>query len=318
MGINRISSGLITTLSVTQIHNNLSILAKLQTKVSSGKNILKPSDDPVGLTRILDLANTLKTDERYARNLNDALDELKVADTAISGMTSLLHRAKELAVQGANATNSQAGRDAIAKEIDGIINQLITLGNTNIGGKFIFAGNRTTADPFSRTGDDVVYSGTPPTEDYQRLVEVSRGMTSPINVNGETLLGAVTTVANGAPPPPIVIDSGSGIFRTLMQLKLNLQDGDLDGVRQRLDEMDTDLKNILSRQAEIGATMNRFESTLSRIESRKATFTEQYAAIQNVDMAKTISDLTFQESVYQASLGVAARVIQPSLMSFLQ
>ena len=64
MSINRVTSMLLSQQSVYYLSNNLSLLSKTQEKLSSQQNINRASDDPVGLTRILDLNNTLRTDQR--------------------------------------------------------------------------------------------------------------------------------------------------------------------------------------------------------------------------------------------------------------
>lgn len=319
MGINRITSGFLTDQSVGFLNNNLRILSGLQEKLSSGQNINQPSDDPVGLTRILDLSNTLGADERFSRNIEAALAEVNVVDSVLSNMTGLLHRAKELAVQGANYTNNQDGMDAIALEIDEIINQMVQMGNTNIGGKYVFGGKQTSTPPFDRPAgsDDVNYSGNAPATAWQRPVEISRGVELEINLNGENLLGQVQTITP-APVPPVFSAGSGGVLKTLMELKLDLEAGDQDEIRVRLDELDVDLNNILSQQSRIGSIANRLELTLSRLDERKAVFTRQFADIQNIDMPKLISDMNFQESVFQTSLATTARVLQSSLLDFLR
>lgn len=323
MSINRITSGFLSDQSINLLNNNLSVLSRLQEKISSGRNINRPSDDPVGLTRILDLSNTLRTDDRYNRNIEDAIAEVNTTDKALGSMVDLIHRAQELATQGANFSNNQSGRDAIALEIDQIINQLVQLGNTDINGKYIFAGMRTGAPPFSRAvgSDDIVYAGTPPAEDWQRTVEISRGIELPININGETMLGQVGVTA-AAPLPPTFNAGSGGLFKTLIELKIDLQAaGDpnqLQEIRLRLDELSTDMNNVSAMQAVIGSVSNRLELTSGRIDERKSILTKQYAEIQEIDMPKTIADLNYQQNVFEASLGVTARMMQTSLMDFLR
>ncbi len=319
MGINRITSGFLTDQSVGFLNNNLRTLSKIQEKLSSGQNINQPSDDPVGLTRILDLSNTLGADSRYARNIEAALAEVSVVDSVLGNMTEMIHRAKELAVQGANYTNNQDGLNAIALEIDEIIKQMVQLGNTNIGGKYVFGGKQTSAPPFDRPAgsNDVNYSGNDPATAWQRRVEISRGVEIEINLNGENLLGQVQTITP-APPPPVFSAASHGVLKTLMELKLDLEAGDQDEIRARLDELDVDLNNILAQQSRIGSITNRLELTLSWIDERKAVFTRQFADIQNIDMPKLISDLNFQETVFQTSLATTARVLQASLLDFLR
>lgn len=321
MGINRITSSLMSNQALNYLGKNLSLLTSMQEKISSGQNINKPSDDPIGLTRILDLSNTLKTDARYSSNIQDALSEVNTADTVINNMVELVQRAQELATQGANFTNNQDGRNAIALEIDQLISQLVQLGNTDISGKYLFGGFKTDTPPFTRTGDDISYNGTPTTESWQRSLDISRGVQITTNINGDDLLGQVGVTAAGPPLPSTFSASSHGLFKTLIDLKLDLQaSGDpnqLTEIRNRLDELTTDLNTVLSKQAIIGSASNRLEVTQGRLDERKSVLTKQYASIQDIDMAKTIADLNQQQNVFQASLTVTGRLLQTSLLNYL-
>jgi flagellar hook-associated protein 3 FlgL len=314
MSLNRVSSVNLTNQSVHYLSNNYQIMSRIQERISSGKNITRPSHDPVGLTRILDISSTLRADERFKLNIDNAISEVNTADTAMKGMTELLHRAKELAVQGASATNSGQELNSLAQEVNALINQFVQLGNTRLSNQYIFSGMRTDTETFNRVGDTVTFSGTAPAEDYQRIVEIGQGIELPLNINGESLLGSVTV----APGPPAAVTGGSGVFRTLMTLKLGLEQNDKVTVRNSIDSIQTDLNTVLANQAIIGATANRLELTQERISARKVDLTKQFSGIQEIDLAKSISDLSFQEAVFNASLGVAGRVLQTSLLNFLR
>jgi flagellar hook-associated protein 3 FlgL len=316
MSISRVTTSYMQNQALSYLNRNMSLLSSLQQTMSSGQNINRPSDDPVGLTRILALSNTLKTDERYGNNVQDSVAEANTADAAIDSMVGLIQRAQELTTQAANFTNNQDGRNAIGLEIDQIISQLVQLGNTDIGGKYIFGGYRTDTPPFTRTGDDVTYSGNPTTESWQRNVEIARGVQLTINVNGQEMLGGSTVNAG----PPVTV-TGSGLFQTLAQLKLNLQDSasptQLDDIRTRLDQLTTDLNTVLSKQAVIGAVSNRLTLTQDRIDERKSILTQQFASIQDIDMPTTIANINQQQNVFEASLQVTGRLMQTSLLNFL-
>lgn len=323
MGINRITSSFLSRQSVFWLNQNLSMLSETQTKLSSNQNINKPSDDPVGLTRILDLTNTLRTDERYKKNVEDAISEVNTADTVMTNMVTLIQRAQELTTQAANFTNNQDGRQAIALEIDQIINQLVQLGNTDIGGKYIFGGMKTNTPPFTRIGDDIIYNGTPATQSWQRTVEVSRGVQLTVNVNGAELLGSVQVTTAGPPLPPVFAAGSQGIFKTLIELKQDLINGDgepnqLSEISARLDDLTNDMTTILGKQAVIGAVGNRLDLTQGRIEERKSILTQHYSSIQDINLPETIANLNYQQNVLQASLSVSARIMQTSLIDFLR
>jgi flagellar hook-associated protein 3 FlgL len=322
MGINRITSPLMTNQSLYYLANNQAHLAAMQKKLSAGQNINKPSDDPIGLTRILDLSNTIRTDDRYVENIKDAQSEANTSDTVLNNMAELIQRAQELATQGANFTNNQDGRNAIALEIDQIINQLVQLGNTDISGKYLFGGFKTDTPPFSRTGDDIIYNGTPVTENWQRNLEISRGIQLTSNINGDNLLGQVQVATAGPPLPPAFSASSHGLFKTLIELKQDLQGaGDpnqLTEIRARLDDLTVDLNTVLSNQAIVGSVTNRLDITQSRLEERKSVLTQQYASIQDIDMPSLIANMNQQQNLFEASLSVTSRILQTSLLDYLR
>lgn len=312
--INRISSAYSTDQAVYYMNNNLLSLSQLQQKISSGHNINTPADNPVGLTQILNLSNALSADERYTQNITAATTETGEADSVMSQMTDIINQAKQLATEGANFDNNQTGLNALADQVDEMISQMVQLGNTNVAGKYIFGGMVTNQPPFTRVGDNVTYSGTPPTESFARPVEISQNVTVNVNVNGQNLLGN-DTVTN--PATPTFSASSGGVFQTLVELKLNLQNGQTDQVRQRIDDLSNDLNTVLTQQTQVGAIENQLTMTQNRINDRKTTLTQQYSDIQTVNMPEAISNLNAEQDTFQASLGVAARVLQTSILNYL-
>lgn len=322
MGIGRITNNMLSNRSTSHLNNNLSILSSLQEKLASGQNILKASDDPVGLTRVLDLSNSIRTDEQFKKNISAALSEAKSSDAAISNMVDIVHRVQEITTQAANFTNNQDGRTAIALEVDELINQLVQLGNTDIGGKYVFSGFQTDTPPYSRVGDDIIYSGTPATSTWQRSVEISKGVETTINVIGQNLLGQVQVTTAGPPLPPTFSAGSSGLFRTMIELKQDLEaagaPNQLTEIRARLDELTTDMNTLLNNQAVLGAVSNRLSLTETRLEDRKAILTQEYSQLQDVDMPKVISNLQQQQNTFDASLSVAGRILQSSLLNYIR
>jgi flagellar hook-associated protein 3 FlgL len=312
-GSGRIPTSFLSSQSVSLLQTNMRKLADIREELASGQRVNRPSDDPVAWTRILDLQNTLKFNDRYMSNVDDALSEVQITDSVLQQTVDLVQRSVELATQGANASINTQGRLAIAQEVDLMIDQVVQLGNTNVGGNYIFSGKWTDIPPFARTGDTVAYTGMPTTQNVQRKVEISRGIQISINLDGDSVMGSVTTAAG----PPPTVTGGSGLLRTLVQLKLDLQADNPTAIRQRLDELHTSLANVQSGSSQIGAITNRLSATQSRLEQNKATLTQNFAALQEVDLPKAITDLKYQQSIYDASMGVTARTIQRTIMDYL-
>jgi hypothetical protein len=107
---------------------------------------------------------------RYLQSLSSTQGQFQTADSALSSVIAELTRALTLAVQGANGTQSDAGRAAIAAELQGIQDQLVSLGNTSFQGTPLFAGTQTGSPPFVKDNtfpSGVRYDGNDATNNVQ-------------------------------------------------------------------------------------------------------------------------------------------------------
>lgn len=302
MSIGRIATGFQAQQSNQWLQQSQITLNRLQEKASLGKNIVRASDDPLGLTQLMTVTRSMNEDEQYIENINTGISELQSTDAAITQMIEIVQRASELGTQGANVTTGASGMATLGKEVDLLINQMVQLGNFQLGDNYLFGGVITNTPPFSRALDVVTYSGTPNTEAFQRQVDVSKQASLTINIGGDTLLG----------------DTTAGIFKTLVDLKNALNAGNTTLTRDQLDLLKTDLGNLLASQATMGATLNQLNSTLERTQTRQESSSQLYGEIQNVDLPELVTNLRFQEQVNEASLGVMARILPQSLFNFLR
>src|SRR3954451_22944052 len=101
-------------------------IAHSQAQLSSGKRIQQPSDDPFGTSRALAFRAALASNKQYQANASDGAAWLDAADTALGGISSIVQRARDLVVRGANTTNGAASNASIAAEIDQLIESVKT------------------------------------------------------------------------------------------------------------------------------------------------------------------------------------------------
>lgn len=147
-------------------------LLRSQEQVSSGLKILTPSDDAVGAVRASDIESNRAVLQQYRDNATIAEAQLGLAETALGGVNNLLQRASELAIQSANATNSDQSRGAIAVELRERLNELVDLANSrDASGEFVFGGYQVSGQPFALAGGIVSYSG----DQGQRQLQVGEG-----------------------------------------------------------------------------------------------------------------------------------------------
>ncbi|MFP5113105.1 flagellar hook-associated protein FlgL [Bacillaceae bacterium C204] len=270
---------------------------RLQEQVSSGRTINKPSDNPVTAVRSMFYRSSLNEIDQYKRNADDGISWMTSTDESLDEVTSVLQRVRELTVQGANGTNSETDRYAIAEEINQLKEHLGEISNSQIAGKYIFAGSDVKTPPYNSATNEFSNTNTEKLE-----LVVGQNNTVQINVHG-------TDVFNN--------DGAGGIFKVLLDIVADFQSPNASS-SDHLTQLDSQLDNVLKERSELGARMNRMELSISRLEGLEVSTTRLLSGEEDVDMAEVITNLKTQENVQRAALSVGARIIQPSLVDFLR
>ena len=153
-----------TTLANIQQYN--ARLLQTYEEASSGRRLHRPSDDPTGTRRVLDLRGTLSSLEQFKSQRVVTTSLLEGTDTALQNVETLLLSAKGLALRGVNDTLGPEQRATLASEVGGLLHQAIALGNSDVNGRYLFAGQANDQPPFSEqatatsTGRTATPSGT--------------------------------------------------------------------------------------------------------------------------------------------------------------
>ena len=159
----RITMKELTKQMVLVVSDRYADLSKLQEQLSTGKRLLRPSDQPVDTANDIKLKTQLAEQTQFHTNIQDGLSFMNVTDTAMQSMNTIMQRLRELAVQGSSDTLSAIDRVSIGQECDQLFRQLITLTNTNYKGDYVFGGTQSKITPFpmlqSSAGSAADYTG---------------------------------------------------------------------------------------------------------------------------------------------------------------
>jgi flagellar hook-associated protein 3 FlgL len=123
-------------------------LSKIQEQLSTGKQLMRPSDNPTDVANDLKLRTTTAIMEQNGKNISDGLNFMQVSDTAMQSMNTIVQRLRELAVQGSSDTVGSTERIYIQQEQNQLFRQIVGLVNTNYKGDFIFGGTQSKIQPF--------------------------------------------------------------------------------------------------------------------------------------------------------------------------
>lgn len=146
----RVSQQMLFNTYVSNMNRSLTDLVDTNIQAQTQKKVNKPSDDPVGMARILDHRETLATVKQYRNNIDTAKGWLSLSDTTLTQVSTMVTRAKELAEQGASGTLTDDNREQISYEARQLFQQLISLSNTEYEGKSIYSGHKVDQNAFEQ------------------------------------------------------------------------------------------------------------------------------------------------------------------------
>lgn len=142
-----------------------------QTKLmeqSDGSRLHRPSDDSVNYSKFLRYQNTDTENDQFQSNVKTGISWMKTADAAMSNMKDLLTTIHEKTVQAATDTNGTTDIQAIGKDVIAKIRELVSLGNTQQGDRYMFAGQSDLTQPFTITSAKVDRGLTKTLDDPQK------------------------------------------------------------------------------------------------------------------------------------------------------
>jgi flagellar hook-associated protein 3 FlgL len=290
----RITPQMTARRTMGNLQRNIEAINRLQDKMSSMKQLRRPSDSPVATVSALHYRSDLGRNEQLTRNIDDGLTWLNLADSALSSIVDQVHRVRDLSVQGRNATSDAGAREAFAMEIDRIRDGIIGLANTKNLDRAIFGGTAAGGVAYDPGGN---YVGTSAAVDRT----VAPGVRVQVNVNGDEVFGT----------------PGNDLFTALSRISHALRTNPSD-LEAEVANLDTRLQGIQNSQASIGARTRRLETMKDRNDTDGITLKQSLSQVEDVDLAQVTLELKLQEVAYQAALSTTARVIQPSLVDFLR
>ncbi|MCL1917097.1 MAG: flagellar hook-associated protein FlgL [Peptococcaceae bacterium] len=317
----RITQNMMTNNLLRNLSNSGTRMIDLQNQLASGARINKPSDDPVGVEIAMRLKSTLSSMQQWKQNVSEGITYMRSTEGVLDGMTSMMHRLRELAVQGANGATTPDDRLKIEQEVGQLIKQFEQSANSQFNGRYIFSGTR--SDHEFIVSGSVAWNGV--TEQAELTwggngkpinIEVGPGLLIDISVNGRDLYG----IEDGPPQT-------SQLLTTLYRLSEALKDpSKVDEIGAILgNEDDPDpytltavTNNLLAVRGDLGARSNRLENIEKQLETNFLNVQISLSTVADVDMAEAILQLKSVQNIYQAALAVGAQIIQPSLVDFMR
>ncbi|CAH1193004.1 Flagellin [Paenibacillus plantiphilus] len=274
-------------------------ISSWQDKLATGQRIHRPGDDPVGIGYLMRYDSELNRTEEFLENARTGNGWLRTMDSLMLQTSDVLKRARVLTQQASTGTVPADAREQIASEIRQLREQLVTIGNSDYSGRYLFNGQKTDTAPYTVAGAE-----TEETDDGVYYLSVSASVTVPVSITGEKIFGAAGASDN--------------VFKVLNDIANHLDTNNQTALLQDLSLIDDSSDRLSKSWAEIGARMNRFDLVENHLLDEKGGLKQLRSEVGDVDMTEAITELKLKENVLQAALSTGARIMQVSLIDFIR
>jgi len=268
-------------------------------ELATGRRVNQLSDDPAAAANLVANHDQSSSDDQYLQNLGSLQSKFQTADSALSNVVTVLNRALTLGTEGANGTLTDANRQSIVVEVQGLLSQLVNLGNTSYQGAHLFSGTAVNTVPFAydSSTNTVTYSG----NSGNTSVTLDNNNTIPGNVSGDQLLQ----------------NPGGSAFGALQDLVSSLQSG--NGIGSAVTEIQNAISQVGAKRVVYDNGLNQIELSESFLNQDKIDLSTQENTLVGIDAATATSDFAQASISNTAILTATSRILNmPNLLSLLK
>ncbi|NPV48497.1 MAG: hypothetical protein HPY69_16275 [Armatimonadetes bacterium] len=278
-------------------------LGKLHQQLSAGKRVCELSDDPVAASRVARAHTALSELGSRRFVIREAQQLLGAADAALADMGQALQRCHDLSLRAMSPQLGQGERLALAQEVRYLSTTLMAAGNASVQGTYIFAGTQTNTQPF-RTSDisglPVAYLGNHQAPVYH----LSSTQSLPAGFTGAELFN-YPDAAGQRPLGTVDTD----VFSLLADLADSIERGDGGRVSELSGQVNACHEHVVGLRGQAGVMVQRCEWFTSACDATETRLRELLAQEEDLDIAAAITDLSAEQTAYQALLGMTARML---------
>ncbi|WP_373497771.1 flagellar hook-associated protein FlgL [Desulfococcus sp.] len=295
----RVTNRMMTDAVSANMHKQSERLLSLQETASTGKKVLRPSDDPLTAGRILEYRADISATDQYLTNITHAETRMEMTEDVLETMNGFIETLWGFAADP--SSRSPLDRSTAADHIRDLKEQVRQLANSRHGGGYLFAGHLTDEPPFP---DDNTYAG----DAGEASIIIGKGMDMKINTPGSELFA-------------VGPDGRVALFAALDELEAAYRQDPFDpsAVTEETAATILDAVNQVKEiRAGNAARLSRMGSARNFLEGIRPRLATVLADAEDADVSAAIVEMKLQETAYETALQTASRVIQPTLLDFLQ
>ena len=322
----------ITNTSMIRTHlydtqQNLSNMNKLNQQITTGKVINKVSDDPQKAIKIMNMNNEIKYTEKYNSNIDETVGWMNTSDSSLETIGNILVEIKETILKVGNGTYSQNEMKSLNADMNEKIKQLSDTLNSTYGGKYMFGGSNVDDAPIKVTTDanGVVKLEFNKDKNGQILPNTDNlktDISSGVNIDYNVSVGEIFNTKDANGNNMNLLDE----INNLSKLMNDIVNGDEKTSSTAKDtllndtkgKIDTLFDHVLTKRTSLGVKVSTAEKIKEANDDNLVTMKDILCKEQDTDVVDAFIKLQSAELVYQASIKVGSKLMQPTVLDYIR
>ena len=322
----------ITNASMVRSHlydtqNNLTNMSKINQQISTGKVINTVSDDPHKAIKIMNINNEIKYTEKYNYNIDESVGWMNTTDGALDNVGNLLGEIKETILKVGNGTYSQNEMKSLNEDMNEKIKQLADTLNSTHGGKYLFGGSSVDDAPITviENPDGTVkleFSKDKNGQTIPNTDDLKTDISSGINIDYNISVGEILNIKDGNGNTVNLLDE----INNLSTLMNDIANGDEQTAAKAKEtllndtkgKIDTLFDHVVNERTSLGVRVSTAEKIKELNDEDILNIQDVLSKTQDTDVVEKFIELKSAEMIYQASIQVGAKLIQPTILDYIR
>lgn len=322
----------ITNASMVRSHlydtqNNLTNMSKINQQISTSKVINTVSDDPHKAIKIMNINNEIKYTEKYNYNIDESVGWMNTTDGALDNVGNLLGEIKETILKVGNGTYSQNEMKSLNEDMNEKINQLADTLNSTHGGKYLFGGSSVDDAPITviENPDGTVkleFSKDKNGQTIPNTDDLKADISSGINIDYNISVGEILNIKDGNGNTVNLLDE----INNLSTLMNDIANGDEQTAAKAKEtllndtkgKIDTLFDHVVNERTSLGVRVSTAEKIKELNDEDILNIQDVLSKTQDTDVVEKFIELKSAEMIYQASIQVGAKLIQPTILDYIR
>ena len=293
---------------LSDVNRTESQLSIAEDQLTSGKRVNVASDDPDVVSQLLSLRSALQRNTQIQTNLGIEQAAASVADTALTNAIQMLDQAQTLAAQGVTATVDASTRAGLASDVEGVLDEMVSLSQTESAGTFVFGGDQATQPSYQvdLANDNGV--------DQLVTTQATRQVENPAGGSFQASMTAQDIFDDRNADGSLASDN---VFAALNSLRTALQNNDVDGINSALTSLSEASAHLNACQSFYGSVENRLQDAVNFASTYNVQIQSQISQYEDADIAAASLEFTQGSVQLEAAFQMEGQIPRTTLFNYL-